>query len=96
MKDNYAIPVYIFEGFRLVEKRIHNVWYKLEVPCNQCGECCKRVPSHWWLGVNEKGHCRYLRKEEDKYWCRANDIPFGCRSGDEEDKEWCCVKWHQQ
>ena len=88
---------YHFKGFQLVRKKERGVWYELETPCDQCGECCKRVWAEWWLGVDENGHCKYLRLEDDgKHYCRANDIPFGCRSGDESGKDFCSVKWRKQ
>jgi len=69
-------------------------WYKQVEGCNQCGECCKRVPKHWWLGINEKGWCKYLRQHDDGYMCMA-DTPFGCMTGDYAGKDWCSVKWQR-
>ena len=88
--------IYVFAGLQLVGKRIRGIWYKLEVPCNMCGECCKRTPKNWWLGRSDKGWCKYLESyENSKYICKA-DIPFGCVNGDYEGEEWCCIKWQQQ
>ena len=93
---NHKINKYEFEGIHIVRKRIRGIWYKLETPCNMCGECCKRAPKNWWLGRNDKGWCIYLEPyENDKYICKA-DIPFGCASGDYAEEEWCCIKWLQQ
>jgi hypothetical protein len=84
---------YIFEGLRCIYKREKGIWYKVTVPCNMCGECCKKAPENWWLERNEKGWCKYLRSHEnDKYICVA-DIPFGCASGDYAEEDWCIVKW---
>ena len=85
---------YIFEGFRCVYKRENGIWYKQTVECNMCGECCKRVSDNWWLGKTDEGWCTYLKYHEPgKYRCSANDTPFGCKSGDNESEDWCCVKW---
>ena len=87
---------YIFEGIHLVEKEERGVRYKIEVPCNMCGECCKRAPENWWLGRNDKGWCRYLEPyENDKFVC-TTDMPMGCAKGDYSEEEWCCIKWLQQ
>jgi hypothetical protein len=87
----------IYAGLEPVaRKEAGGRWQVKTQGCSMCGECCKQVPPHWWLGIGKEGWCRYLKPyERGKFFCAANDKPMGCAEGHLEGSEGCTIKWLQ-
>jgi Fe-S-cluster containining protein len=76
---------YIFDGWQMVAMKDHlGQWWKVAVPCQRCGACCKdRVGQQWpreienW--IDETGRCKWLSQEGEVHRCDLlNHRPQSC------------------